>query len=379
MSGADYFLFTITNTSTNESTNVQYAPAADYHFGNLVNYNPYTVTITPFVNGLQGTPFTSDLFAPPTNLNIWKDAESGAFNHLGLSVAYGNGIWVAGGITNPMTNSLKYSTDGINWQNAVSGDDFDVALGVAYGGGRFLAFGLGGSRTIKYSIDGMNWTNSSLGAFLTAGKYGAYGKDNNNNDMWLAVGEDFPGVYSIKKSLDNGATWEPAGFGNTFPSGAFGIAYNNKDTWVAVGADNSSTGRTIKFYTTNTDLNWLYSLDGKFSNLGSKVAFAEDIWIAIGSDVNGNGIRYSTDGVNWKNANNTGFEVGFCVAHGAGWWVAGGNTAGNTMKISQNGLLWNNPIINFFSLVCNGVAFDGVKRWVAVGADATSTIKYVDV
>jgi hypothetical protein len=221
----------------------------------------------------------------------------------------------------------------------------------------------------------MNWTNST-GAFSTEGKYGAYG-----SGMWIAVGDDDDGfgnqMNSIKRSTDNGTSWSNVTLGGQFPSYGQGVAYNGSDKWVAVGNDGDSNGKTIKY--SSDGLNWLYAANGKFEFNGRKVVFADNIWIAVGRDVDGNAIRYSTAGINWQNSKKSGLDSAFTVAYGSGWWVVGGMTSGNTMKISQNGLLWFSPIINLFQTACYGVAFDGVKRWVAVGSDATSTIKYVDV
>jgi hypothetical protein len=366
MTGTDYFLFTITNTSTNTSINVQYAPAGEYQIGNLVNFNPYTLTITPFINGLQGTGYMSDIFAPPTNLNIWKNAESGAYDRFGNSVTFGNGMWVACGENLSGGDVLKYSYDGINWNNAASGDDFIEASGVAYGNGTFLAFGGGGTSTIKYSTDGMNWYDST-GAFSVEGLYGAYG-----NGVWIAVGND--PMNSIKRSLDNGVTWlNDVILGGSFPGYGYGVAYNGTDKWVAMGLDGVGV-KTIK-YSSDDGLNWLYASSGKYDVVGRKVAFADGIWIAVGNGA----IRYSNDGINWQNSKNSGVTNGITVAYGNGWWLVGSSDVGNTMKISQNGLLWYSPLINLFTKICIGVAFDGVKRWVAVGWDSTSSIKYTDV
>jgi photosystem II stability/assembly factor-like uncharacterized protein len=81
-----------------------------------------------------------------------------------LDIAYGNGVFVAGGAT-----SMAYSTNGTSW-TAVPGP---ACYAIAYGNNRFVAVGELG--TIEYSSDGITWTavaNSPLSDLIYAIAYG---------------------------------------------------------------------------------------------------------------------------------------------------------------------------------------------------------------
>jgi hypothetical protein len=97
-----------------------------------------------------------------------------------LTVAYGNGVWVAGGRTSGTgsANDMAYSTNGINWTglgikfsagvgygNFATTSDFYVwgngCLMVRYLGGYFVAVG-NDYVSIVYSSNGINWTKVAL-------------------------------------------------------------------------------------------------------------------------------------------------------------------------------------------------------------------------
>ena len=101
------------------------------------------------------------------------------FTTSGWAVAYGGGLWIAGG---EGTNSLAWSYDGITWTGIASGaGNFATRCrGVAYGeisgfGGRWVAVGVG-TNSIIYSNDGINWVipaqGVTAGGIFTTGGYG---------------------------------------------------------------------------------------------------------------------------------------------------------------------------------------------------------------
>ena len=84
-----------------------------------------------------------------------------------LDIAYGNGVFVAGGVP---TSTMAYSTNGTSW-TAVPGVR-PSCIAIAYGNGRFVSVGSG---TIEYSSDGITWTavaNSPLSDLIHAIAYG---------------------------------------------------------------------------------------------------------------------------------------------------------------------------------------------------------------
>jgi hypothetical protein len=105
------------------------------------------------------------------------------------------------------------------------------------------------------------------------------------------------------------------------------------------------------------------------------------LWVAVGSDGGPpNTIKYSSDGINWNNANNTGggmFQTnGHKVAWNGSMWVAVGNDGGggDTIKYSYDGINWNNISSGFSGNNTYGIAWNGIM-WVAVG-DYAPTIQY---
>ena len=93
------------------------------------------------------------------------------------SVAYGNGIFVAGGAV----GTLRTSTDTINWNTQTSNFDINAIYSVAYGNGTFVAGGLNG--TLRTSTDAINWntqTSKFGGTTINAIAYG--------NGTWVAGG-----------------------------------------------------------------------------------------------------------------------------------------------------------------------------------------------
>jgi hypothetical protein len=77
-------------------------------------------------------------------------------------MAYGGGIYVAGGQPNGSANSTFYSTDGANWTYSTSNLNTSVINGVRYLNGQFVAF-RGSTGELWTSTNGYTWTlNSNL-------------------------------------------------------------------------------------------------------------------------------------------------------------------------------------------------------------------------
>ena len=91
-------------------------------------------------------------------------------------VAYGNGLFVAGGAS----GKLATSSDGITWTQRTSAIDNNMRC-VAYGNGLFVAAGFSGK--LATSPDGITWTQgtSSFGTNNISGI--GYG-----NGLFVAVG-----------------------------------------------------------------------------------------------------------------------------------------------------------------------------------------------
>ena len=158
-------------------------------------------TISTSTNGTTWTGRGNDIFT------------SGGIYNGGLSIAYGNGLWIAGGgrVSGnvPVTHTLAKSTDGgISWTGLGTSTFTLGVTGVAYGeGNTWVAVGNGGN-TIAYSTnDGTSWTGVTNSPFTT-GRSVMYVKSwtyqtTTYPARWVATGS---GGNTIATSTD-GITW----------------------------------------------------------------------------------------------------------------------------------------------------------------------------
>ena len=270
----------------------------------------------------------------------------------------------------------------------------------------------GTSYNTKLSLNGIVWTDSSNNQFTLYGQDVAYGTSDTTinpiNCIWVMVGIEFPEPgNNIKYSDNEGVTWQDAS--NCFSGGSgngngicWGKDNNNNYRWVAVGSDGDpfSTSNTIKYSSDgNIWQNAINSFQGGTSGgvynsgVGNGVNWGVDInfnsmWVTVGIDFSGNNIKYSYDGINWLNANDSFSTSGYGVANGLDingkpLWVAVGGDSISNIKYSYDGITWSNANNYFVSGIGFGVSWgidnNGVGVWVAVGNDPTgsgNTIKY---
>lgn len=111
------------------------------------------------------------------------------------SIAYGNGVWVAGG-----WNKWWTSSDGKAW--TLRTHNFGIMQGMAFGGGFFLASEMNGA--IYKSTDGMAWERVGR---ANTGKHTelAYG-----NGTFAAWGAD----NSVVETSTDGVTWQRVSLGS---------------------------------------------------------------------------------------------------------------------------------------------------------------------
>jgi hypothetical protein len=224
-----------------------------------------------------------------------------------------------------------------------------------------------GSNTIIYSSDGMNWFPSTNGNAMFNGGSGVAW---NGTDRWVAVGG--PLINSIATSTD-GISWTSSGRGG-LSTGGNGVAWNGS-IWVAVG----SATNTI---TTSPDgISWTPRGNLVIDTFASGVAWSSSLslWVAVG--FGSNTIATSTDGINWTGRGNTIFTLnsygdgGRSVAWSSSLslWVAVGVGTTNTIATSTDGINWTGRGTSIFTNGGSGVAWNGTDRWVAVGS-GTNTI-----
>lgn len=324
-----------------------------------------TVTSYPAMNVVVGedSNYNKTIFYSE-NGTTWTQATSGAFTVQGNAVAYGGGLWVAGGSNYTGSNLLK-SVDGKTWTPINLGQfpPFPQFLSVFYANGTWIAgtYQYYNYNSIFYSTDGSTW-NSPTTAYTTPNSTYSigYGTDQTANNVF-AIGADYPGIWTSP----TGATWQqisPSGFFGANPiralvyinskwyalggdgttatikisvdletwgdatfatadfTTAYGIAYDGVGLYVAVGTT-SGSGGTIKY--SGSGSTWSNANSGEFTGIAYSVAYNSDLslWIVTGSNdgTNADTVRYSGDGSNWSNSTGVDFPKGYGVASSAGF------------------------------------------------------------
>jgi hypothetical protein len=208
--------------------------------------------------------------------NIWALKDMGTFESIN-GIAYGAGLWVAVGNSSNLTWT---STNGTTWGSTPNTiftqaggigfgkDGAGANLWVAVGGTSFI-----GSSPIATSPNGTTWTtrtNVGLGTNCLADV--AFGKDNLNNNLWVAVVEGNNG--NTFASSPNGTDWTGRGIIIYNPRGvAFGKNDSGANLWVATGRASGSNHIAIS---SNGTTSWTgISATGGITS-GKSVAYGKD-------------------------------------------------------------------------------------------------------
>ena len=254
------------------------------------------------------------------------------------------------------SNFLRYSYNGTTWSNCIGTFAANSSpFGIYFGNGTWLANTELGD--VIYSKDGIAWKPS-------IGMIGFRGGSNStaalwNGSYWLYVGST-TSAASIRTSLD-GITWTQGvttGFFKGSSSLGNAIAWDGSTNYVAVGELDSS-GNSI--LTTNNPANGWSSVaggsttTGGFTKGGISVEYGKDnsgtpIWLAGGSDISGNSMKYSYDRTTWINVTGNTSAWCFSIAYGkdalgVGLWLAGGRVEYTSQytsmfMYSRNGINW---------------------------------------
>ena len=252
----------------------------------------------------------------------WKAAATGTASDVFefetiLAIAYGDGVFVAGGFAGRMA----YSTNGRNWTTVTNrpfSGYFNHIYGIAYGNGKFVAVAAGG---IAYSTDGINWTKvSDSDSPLEGYQAITYGD-----------GKFVAGYLGSIAYSTNGTSWTKANipFSGT-PNFIEDIAYGG-GRFVVV----ADWGRTA--YSTN-GINWTASegtkIWGTDRNSFNSIAYGNGMFVAVGADGK---ILYSSNGASWTavpystiwqypyDDSSTRTASIRAIAYGNGMFVAGGD------------------------------------------------------
>lgn len=256
------------------------------------------------------------------------------------SIAYGNGLWIAGGDL----GQIRTSTNAITWTTATSfgvppifvgsGQYADTVRSIDYGQGFFIAAGNSGN--IFRSTDSISWTSVTTISGNPNINEIAYG-----NGLWVGVGY---GGLAIRST--NGITWttQTSNFGSVRINS---VAYGS-GKWIAVGETSGSSGRE-----TTDGITWTTSTLNTYSQTPRYIDYGGDTWIVGGT--------YSTiftstnNGSSWVvnsygNFNSPPTYPSFVssgspgtiteISYGNGVWVGGATGSSTMIKTSTNLQTW---------------------------------------
>ena len=193
----------------------------------------------------------------------WTAVEAAEANSW-LSVAYGNGVWVA--VSYDGTNKVMRSTDdGATW-TAIASAEANEWRSVAYGNGVWVAVArTGTNRVMRSTDDGENWT-AHAAADCNTWVYVAYGYG-----VWVAVADG--GTNQVMRSTDDGENW--TAHAATEANGWFSVAYGN-GVWVAVSYD--GTNQIMR--STDDGATWT-AVAATEANGWYSVAYGNGVWVAV--------------------------------------------------------------------------------------------------
>jgi len=256
------------------------------------------------------------------------------------AVTYGDGLYLAVGVSGKMTTS----TNGTTWTSQTSGFGGDQINGVAYGDGVYVAGGLSG--TLTSSTNGTTWTSRTSGFGSSTIEAVTYG-----NGLFVAVGRD-----SKISTSTNGTTWtsRTSGMGTYI----LGVTYGD-GLYVAVGG--SGALRTSTDGTT-----WTSRTSGFGSTAMVAAAYGGGLYLAVGYSGT---LTTSPDGITWTSrTSGFGSNAIYAAAYGNGLYVLGGQG----FTTSPDGITWTSRTSGFGSEDINGLTF-GDGLFVVGGNSGTLT------
>ncbi|MHB1404644.1 MAG: WD40/YVTN/BNR-like repeat-containing protein [Desulfitobacteriaceae bacterium] len=313
-----------------------------------------TIMAVTYGNG-RYLSMVSDITLTSSDGATWFASLSGLTANI-YGLIYGNALFVAAGDKGIIT----LPPDGASWTRQSSGI-VNYIKGVIYDGSRFIAVGNGAVLT---SNDGASWASQSVDTNYDLNKV-AFGKNNDNQDIYLAVGSNgYPsGDQGIIVTSTDGAAWSMVNTRSDSNTPLADVAYGN-GTFVAVGRNNQSSGDYGVILTSPDGSNWTSQGDGSttWARLYS-VAYGNDRFMAVGYK---GIILTSTDGTSWTVTQpaSTSAETLNGISYINNTFVAVGY--GGRIIYSADGAAWNTLTDSRTSNQLYGVTYnDGF--YVAVG------------
>jgi len=277
--------------------------------GYLYNGNTISYSNDGIFWSAVGTKIFNAAYNASWNGNMWVAVGSGentlAYSYNGIDwfglgnsifsegrcVAWNGNMWIAGGAGVNPVHTIAYSYDGLIWFGLGKDIFSEGGYSLTWTGKSWIMVG-SGEHQIAKSFNGISWVPITSNTPFEGG----YSKGVcTGNGIVVAVGTGQTNVQ-LAYSLDDGNTWNASPTPNVFGNYGNGVAWNGK-LFVAVGGETKNIAYSVDGITwTNVSTNFFGSGSGAS---GNGVAWNGDRWIVVGSNINGNPIIYSNDGINW--------------------------------------------------------------------------------
>jgi hypothetical protein len=253
------------------------------------------------------------------NWTAVKNTSFGGIPSLIKNIVWGKDKFVAVGDYGKMA----YSPDGINW-SAVKNSPFDSSnIGdIAWGEDKFVAVGKYGK--MAYSPDGINWSavkNSPFdNSYIRSIVWG--------NNKFVASGDNGKMAYS-----SDGITWTAAKDSPFDNNSYIQTIVWGKDKFVAgVYIRSEEGGGYGKIMYSSDGINWTAMTPSPlryqdWDHTIEEIAWGNDMFIAVGGDLDMVIMAYSLDGINWTLEEHPPFDD---VNINALTWINGRFAAGDT-------------------------------------------------
>ena len=250
-----------------------------------------------------------------------------------ISVAYGNGVWIAVANTTSTTQAVMRSTDnGLNW-SAVTGTP---------------------------TPGGFGWISVTYG-----------------NGFWVAIAQTTSTTQAVMRSTDNGATWSTPAPATPSPSTSWSSLTYGNGAFVAIAYGSANTMRSI-----DGGVNWLTAGAAPSVSNWSSLAYGNGVFVAVAygsTNIMTNTTVGVVNGFAWTSVSAPASSLWYSVAYGNGVWIAVANTTSTTqavMRSTNDAVTWS--IVTGTPVPLNGwysVAY-GNGVWIAI-AYTTSTSQAV--
>ena len=282
----------------------------------------------------------SSYYAPG---EYWETRQPGFANTAVTAIAFGSGLWMAGGTSGTGNVApLRSSTDTITWTTATELFGIRPIAAIIRANNLWVAGGQAGQ--VRISTDGVTWVTQAFGSSSNINSF-AYG-----NGLFVAAIVGSVGSPSIRTSTDT-VTWSNV----TSPQTSMNSVVFANNQFV-IG------GNAGQIRTSTDGLSWVTQTSTFGTTTIRSVAYGDGLWVAVGDDGQ---IRTSTNAITWVTRDALFGTTNInSVAYGDGLWVAVGQS--NQIRTSTNGITWVTRTSPLSITNLTTVAF-GDNRWL-IGA-----------